>query len=79
MIYIAVIVVAYLVPAVISWLLSRKLHKTIGVDPNIFDVVYTIFPVFNIYYGAAMFILMTTHHLTERRTKHNFVKRFFRI
>jgi len=79
MIYIAVIVVAYLVPAVISWLLSRKLHKTTGVDPNISDVVFTIFPVINISYGVAMFILMSIHLLTERRTMHNFVKRFFRL
>lgn len=79
MIYIAVIVVAYLVPAVISWLLSRKLHKTTGVDPDITDVVAIVLPIINISYGAVVFILMLIHLLTERRTKHNFVKRFFRI
>ena len=79
MIYIAVIVVAYLVPAVISWLLSRKFHKTIGDDPDMLDVVAVVLPAINISYGAAMFILMLIHLLTESRARHNFVKWFFRL
>ena len=79
MIYIAVIVVAYLVPAVISWLLSRKLHKTTGVDPDITDVVAIVLPIINISYGAVVFILMLIHLLTESRAMHTFVKWFFRL